>query len=549
MISIVAGFRARRAVVARTHVRGASPASFLPSLLVAGALLLSSPLTVSRCHAQGGPAEAVAAGAAVAGVVVEVIGGLSNWVNDQTDDCAAASLGAAWGKDCNLNQEEDNDTGWSSVFVVSDGDNSCARGHGQALAQEGLLGSWSSCTVKPWVIGWTRPLHPGCGDTHSFKAWAKASVDGKSKAKTESSPGAAPFRLDTDAPTPQAAWPPGTVLVVATIDDLTLEAASFKPNAGVFTARLKINGQPRWSVTARMDKSGRVTTTGPLDPRQFSIKLDRATGKYTAKLVNYRHEIPVDTLAFAGMAPGVAGLAADGDTETEVSVSMEAEMDASGDNGNGGVCQLPVDATCMDLYTTNSDGTYVHLGEHLNLGNVQISSVDGTYPVLAMTVRDVTGAARIVDPFHPAGYWHAGGVVHLTGYLALMDGEPVLTNVNVTSAHEIDPVPIDPKPIVDGDGGRGRDDVPTLDQNEPNPFNPVTGIAFTLTRPGPVTLDIFGIDGRLVRRLVDGSRDAGRHEVLWDGRAEGGAPVSSGVYFYRLETAGRSLVRRMIMTK
>jgi hypothetical protein len=80
--------------------------------------------------------------------------------------------------------------------------------------------------------------------------------------------------------------------------------------------------------------------------------------------------------------------------------------------------------------------------------------------------------------------------------------------------------------------------VAELDQNFPNPFNPVTRIAFTLREAARVRLCVYDIAGRLVRVLEEGLFDAGRHEVVWDGRDGAGKQAASGVYFCGLETPG-----------
>jgi 5'-nucleotidase len=88
-----------------------------------------------------------------------------------------------------------------------------------------------------------------------------------------------------------------------------------------------------------------------------------------------------------------------------------------------------------------------------------------------------------------------------------------------------------------------------LAQNSPNPFNPSTTIAFSLDRSGPVRLDVFDLQGRLVRSLVDGAREAGEYRVTWDGRSDAGAPAASGTYVYRLETSLRVISRSMTLVK
>ncbi len=73
----------------------------------------------------------------------------------------------------------------------------------------------------------------------------------------------------------------------------------------------------------------------------------------------------------------------------------------------------------------------------------------------------------------------------------------------------------------------------------PNPFRSGTTIAFGMPSPGgAATLRVYSAAGKLVRTLVDETLPAGRHVAVWDGRDAGGAPVSAGVYFYRLEAEG-----------
>jgi len=72
----------------------------------------------------------------------------------------------------------------------------------------------------------------------------------------------------------------------------------------------------------------------------------------------------------------------------------------------------------------------------------------------------------------------------------------------------------------------------------PNPFNPATNLRFRLTSPANVKLQIFNLNGQIVRTLVNGELPAGTHERRWNGRDQHGETVASGSYFYRLQVNG-----------
>ena len=85
--------------------------------------------------------------------------------------------------------------------------------------------------------------------------------------------------------------------------------------------------------------------------------------------------------------------------------------------------------------------------------------------------------------------------------------------------------------------------------NVPNPFNPSTSIGYEVAVRGPVTLRVFGADGRLVRTLVDQLHASGTYEVTWDGTDYSGRFVATGPYFYRLTAQGYVETRRMLLLK
>ncbi len=88
-----------------------------------------------------------------------------------------------------------------------------------------------------------------------------------------------------------------------------------------------------------------------------------------------------------------------------------------------------------------------------------------------------------------------------------------------------------------------------LGSNYPNPFNPETTISYSVEKAGKVTLEIYNILGQKVKTLVNDTKDAGSHNVVWNGKDQSGNKVSSGVYFYRMKNGTYSKTNKMILMK
>lgn len=88
-----------------------------------------------------------------------------------------------------------------------------------------------------------------------------------------------------------------------------------------------------------------------------------------------------------------------------------------------------------------------------------------------------------------------------------------------------------------------------LHPNYPNPFNPETRIRYDLPSEMSVRLDIFNINGRLVRTLFRGVKPAGCHTEIWDGTTADGRAVTSGAYLLRMRSGEATLIRRMFLLR
>ena len=90
--------------------------------------------------------------------------------------------------------------------------------------------------------------------------------------------------------------------------------------------------------------------------------------------------------------------------------------------------------------------------------------------------------------------------------------------------------------------------------NYPNPFNPDTWIPYQLSEAATVTLKIYDVTGSRIRTIQVGHKSIGYYltrerAIYWDGRNQKGEQISSGVYFYTLNTDTHTQTRRMVILK
>ena len=109
-----------------------------------------------------------------------------------------------------------------------------------------------------------------------------------------------------------------------------------------------------------------------------------------------------------------------------------------------------------------------------------------------------------------------------------------LDNVQIAKA---DSPPADPRQL-------GLPDAFTLEQNTPNPFNPATTIRYKLRGAMHVSLKVYDVLGRAVATLVDEFQSAGPHVIGFEA-----GQLSSGIYFYRMQTPAAGETRRMLLVK
>jgi hypothetical protein len=115
-------------------------------------------------------------------------------------------------------------------------------------------------------------------------------------------------------------------------------------------------------------------------------------------------------------------------------------------------------------------------------------------------------------------------IANNTGYVYLVRYTNAITGVTPTSNNQPDKF--------------------SLEQNYPNPFNPNTNIKFEIPKDGMVKLTVFDVSGREVEAVVNEQLSAGTYSVDFNA-----SRLSTGVYFYRLETEGFTDTKKMILVK
>ncbi|MFA6110894.1 MAG: transglycosylase SLT domain-containing protein, partial [Candidatus Latescibacterota bacterium] len=111
------------------------------------------------------------------------------------------------------------------------------------------------------------------------------------------------------------------------------------------------------------------------------------------------------------------------------------------------------------------------------------------------------------------------------------------------------PSAVPPPAVADQAEGALPPPVAQLGPNAPNPFNSATTIAYVLEKARLVQVDIYDAAGRRIRNLVQQVQGPGAFLVAWDGTTDAGTPVTSGIYFTRLQAGTWSAFRKLTLLR
>jgi len=160
----------------------------------------------------------------------------------------------------------------------------------------------------------------------------------------------------------------------------------------------------------------------------------------------------------------------------------------------------------------------------------------------------MSGRPGVVDIAHlgaNGGLAGSGEVASVT-FRRIAEGDPkiVLASVDARDAANAS------KPITFT--SRSVPVIPTVtsfDRVAPNPARERATMSFALAKGGRVELAVYSVDGRRVRSLVSGAREAGTYQVTWDGRDENGHTVGAGIYYARLLTPQGRFTRSLVYVR
>jgi len=248
----------------------------------------------------------------------------------------------------------------------------------------------------------------------------------------------------------------------------------------------------------------------------------------------------VDSIDSLPVIPGEPALLASG--SLDVDDVVEAEVDASisipvrlldGENIYSQDAVLTFDPEILtpstDNFITYSDQTDGFVSKYKVVGNRVFiaaasgtpNSVDGLFVSLNFIVNGENGVSTELQ-------------VDTFGFNSNLESDPAIIRVDI---------------VVGTDSDKLIPTQYTLKQNYPNPFNPTTTIRYSLPEVSDVSIIIYDVTGREVTNLVHSNQSAGWYDVSWNGLSTTGNPVSTGLYFARIQAGGFSDVIKMAFIK
>lgn len=333
------------------------------------------------------------------------------------------------------------------------------------------------------------------------------------------------------------------------------------PESGGRVMRInKTNGQKIWSTPVITPNTG---------SNELSVK-DSIIYGWTGSIVSPKkiYAMSAATGQIKYYSPDLPG---DGDQETGITIGNDGTIYCHRDGGsfyaltdNGTSITIKWTAPISPSLMITSPSTQFGVGPDNSVYipyQKGLARLNGSTGAIMDTINNLTStstcAPRITievggELFVSNGGFTDGAIYHLTPNLQLIWSKPI-PGINNSG-----PAQIHGGIAVAGNGTilqrysyvtgiTGNTETVnnySLAQNYPNPFNPETNIRYQIQQAGFVKLTVFNSAGEEISTLVNRVQSAGEYEASFDG-----AGLTSGVYFYRLETEGFSDTKKMLLVK
>jgi hypothetical protein len=203
------------------------------------------------------------------------------------------------------------------------------------------------------------------------------------------------------------------------------------------------------------------------------------------------------------------------------------------------------DAPAVDIYA-NGSMLVENLSYSEYAGYVQVPVGDYTIDVTAS--GSSVSVASFAAPLTNLG--GGTGIVFASGFLSPSANDSTFSLILTTPSGYSVELPSTPTALLTvAENSRIQPKVFALNQNYPNPFNPTTSISFDVFELSNISLNIYDLNGRLVKNLMSGNLSQGTYNIAWNGKNANGASVAGGVYLYSITSNNSTIVKKMSLIK
>jgi len=203
------------------------------------------------------------------------------------------------------------------------------------------------------------------------------------------------------------------------------------------------------------------------------------------------------------------------------------------------------DAPAVDIYA-NGSMLVENLSYSEYAGYVQVPVGDYTIDITAS--GSSVSVASFAAPLTSLG--GGTGIVFASGFLSPSANDSTFSLILTTPSGYSVELPSTPTALLTvAENSRIQPKVFALNQNYPNPFNPTTSISFDVFELSNISLNIYDLNGRLVKNLMSGNLSQGTYNIAWNGKNANGASVAGGVYLYSITSNNSTIVKKMSLIK